>query len=172
MGRDIRFDLGRIDGYKNFCNKIWNAARYVQMNLENVDRAALQPGMEYSVADRWIRSRLGATIETVRAQLAEYRFDLAAQALYEFAWYEYCDWYLELSKPTLQSDRRREAQKRGDAPHARRSARSLSAAAASADAVHHGRNLAGARARSQASTTPGPTIMLQPYPKRDGVRAR
>jgi valyl-tRNA synthetase len=114
MGRDIRFDLGRIDGYKHFCNKIWNAARYVQMNLEGIDRAALDAGTaELSVADRWIRSRLGATIETVRARFAEYRFDLAAQALYEFAWYEYCDWYLELSKPTLQSDAASEAQKRG-----------------------------------------------------------
>src|SRR5687768_6056945 len=84
------------------------------MNLENLDRAALTEGeVEFSVADRWIRSRLGATIEVVRAKLAEYRFDLAAHALYEFAWYEYCDWYLELSKPTLQSASSTEAQKRG-----------------------------------------------------------
>ena len=111
MGRDIRFDLGRIDGYKNFCNKLWNAARYVLMNLEGFDPSAAPA--EYSVADRWIRSRLGAAIETVHARLAEYRFDLAAQAAYEFAWYEYCDWYLELSKPTLQSDRATPAQKHG-----------------------------------------------------------
>jgi valyl-tRNA synthetase len=105
MGRDIRFDLGRIDGYKNFCNKLWNAARYVVMNLEGHATSPEAPApASLSVADRWIRSRLGATIETVRARIAEYRFDLAAQALYEFAWYEYCDWYLELSKPTLQSD--------------------------------------------------------------------
>ncbi len=114
MGRDIRFDLGRIDGYKNFCNKLWNAARYVLMNLEGAGGAALSSGdVEHSIADRWIRSRLGATIETVRSRFAEYRFDLAAQALYEFAWYEYCDWYLELSKPTLQSDKSSDAQKRG-----------------------------------------------------------
>lgn len=113
MGRDIRFDLGRIEGYRNFCNKLWNAARYVMMNLESAPPATATGPVEYSVADRWIRSRLSTTIEGVRARLAEYRFDLAAQALYEFAWYEYCDWYLELSKPTLQSEQSSDAQKRG-----------------------------------------------------------
>lgn len=113
MGRDIRFDLGRIDGYRNFCNKLWNAARYVLMNLENAPPAAACATPEYSTADLWIRSRLGATIEEVGARLGEYRFDLAAQALYEFAWYEYCDWYLELSKPTLHSEQSSEAQKLG-----------------------------------------------------------
>lgn len=113
MGRDIRFDLGRIEGYRNFCTKLWNAARYVMMNLESAPPATATGPVEYSVADRWIRSRLGATIEEVRARLAEYRFDLASQALYEFAWYEYCDWYLELSKPTLQSEQSSDAQKRG-----------------------------------------------------------
>jgi valyl-tRNA synthetase len=121
MGRDIRFDLGRIEGYRNFCNKLWNAARYVMMNVEtappgaqaSAGPAAASGPMEYSAADRWIRSRLGATVQEVRTQLSAYRFDLAAQALYEFAWYEYCDWYLELSKPTLQSDQSTDAQKRG-----------------------------------------------------------
>jgi valyl-tRNA synthetase len=112
MGRDIRFDLGRIDGYKNFCNKLWNAARYVLMNTEGQD-CGQTAEVEYSPADRWIRSRLGATIAEVRTQLESYRFDLAAQALYEFAWYEYCDWYLELSKPALQSAGASDAQKRG-----------------------------------------------------------
>jgi valyl-tRNA synthetase len=113
MGRDIRFDLGRIDGYKNFCNKLWNAARYVLMNTEGHDCGQTGAAVEYSTADRWIRSRLGATIAEVRTQLDAYRFDLAAQALYEFAWYEYCDWYLELSKPALQSPEASDAQKRG-----------------------------------------------------------
>jgi valyl-tRNA synthetase len=113
MGRDIRFDLGRIDGYRNFCNKLWNAARYVLMNLEGTPSLTSGGAAEYSAADLWIRSRLGTTIDEVRTRLGEYRFDLAAQALYEFAWYEYCDWYLELSKPTLQSEQSSEAQKRG-----------------------------------------------------------
>jgi valyl-tRNA synthetase len=113
MGRDIRFDLGRIDGYKNFCNKLWNAARYVLMNTEGQDCGQQGGEVELSAADRWIRSRLGVTIAEARAQLAAYRFDLAAQALYEFAWYEYCDWYLELSKPALNSADASAAQKRG-----------------------------------------------------------
>jgi valyl-tRNA synthetase len=113
MGRDIRFDLGRIDGYKNFCNKLWNAARYVLMNTEGQDCGQTGADVEYSTADRWIRSRLGATIVAVRTQLEAYRFDLAAQALYEFAWYDYCDWYLELSKPALQAADASAAQNRG-----------------------------------------------------------
>ncbi|HKE94247.1 MAG TPA: valine--tRNA ligase [Povalibacter sp.] len=113
MGRDIRFDLGRVEGYRNFCNKLWNAARYVLMNTEGQDNGVAGEPCEYSVPDRWIRSRLGTTIEQVRRQLDEYRFDLAAQALYEFAWYEYCDWYLELLKPALQSETASAAQKRG-----------------------------------------------------------
>ena len=81
MGRDIRFDLGRIDGYKNFCNKLWNAARYVLMNVEKSRRRSLRRvRWSIRVADRWIRSRLGATIEEVRKHLDDYRFDLAAQA--------------------------------------------------------------------------------------------
>src|SRR5690606_27828615 len=73
QGRDIRFDLGRIEGYRNFCNKLWNAARFVKMNLDGTE--AFDGTPEYSTADAWIRSRLGNTIETVRARLDEYRFD-------------------------------------------------------------------------------------------------
>jgi valyl-tRNA synthetase len=112
MGRDIRFDLGRIEGYRNFCNKLWNASRYVLMSAGD-DPAALAGDCEYTVADRWIRGRLGRAVAAVREHFAGYRFDLAAQAAYEFVWYEYCDWYLELSKPVLQAADARPELKRG-----------------------------------------------------------
>jgi valyl-tRNA synthetase len=99
-GRDIRFDLGRIEGYRNFCNKLWNAARFVLMQTE--DKAVATAGR--TVFDRWITSRLNFMVGEVDQHLAGYRLDLAAQALYEFVWNEYCDWYLEFSKPLLQSD--------------------------------------------------------------------
>ena len=99
-GRDVRFDLGRIEGYKNFCNKLWNAARYVLMNTEALDDG----DMTFSAADRWIRARLDATTRAMHKHFATYRLDLAAQAIYDFTWHEFCDWYLELSKPVLQSE--------------------------------------------------------------------
>jgi len=99
-GRDIRFDLGRIEGYRNFCNKLWNAARFVLMQTEG--RAAIA-ATEPDVMDRWIVSRMNRMIAEVEAHFGDYRLDLAAQALYEFIWYEYCDWYLEFAKATMQS---------------------------------------------------------------------
>ncbi|MDH3768746.1 MAG: valine--tRNA ligase, partial [Gammaproteobacteria bacterium] len=109
-GRDIRFDMGRIEGYRNFCNKLWNASRYVLMNTESAELAG---DVEYSLADRWIRSRLSAAITSARENFDIYRFDRAARALYEFTWHEFCDWYLELSKPVLQSDDTDPALQRG-----------------------------------------------------------
>ncbi|KAA6185015.1 valine--tRNA ligase [Thiohalocapsa marina] len=119
-GRDIKFDLGRIEGYRNFCNKLWNASRYVLMNAEGQDCGLGAPGeqgdtgaIELSAADRWIRSRLSETTRTVRDAIDGYRFDLAAQAIYDFTWSQFCDWYLELSKPVLTSDNASAAAKRG-----------------------------------------------------------
>ncbi|MEO8445712.1 MAG: class I tRNA ligase family protein, partial [Gammaproteobacteria bacterium] len=103
-GRDIRFDLNRIEGYRNFCNKIWNAARFVLMNVEGKELAQGTAAVtSLSLPDRWILSRFSKTVESVGSHFGTYRFDLAARALYEFIWNEYCDWYLELTKPILQN---------------------------------------------------------------------
>ena len=125
QGRDIRFDLGRIGGYGNFCNKLWNAARFVLLNAqaqpaagrapeaastttrrkgldaEGKDGAPEEGNVELGLPERWIRSLLQRTEAQVRSAMDGYRLDLAAQAIYDFTWNEYCDWYLELSKTAL-----------------------------------------------------------------------
>lgn len=101
-GRDINFDVGRIEGFRNFCNKLWNASAYVFSNCENHDCGA--NGSEQftlSLADRWIWSRFQRTQQAIAEGFASYRLDLASQALYDFVWKDYCDWYIELSKPVL-----------------------------------------------------------------------
>jgi len=107
-GRDIKFDISRMEGFRNFCNKIWNASRYVMMNTEEKGisfSAEQQQTMlakdDFSLADRWILSRLQNTITLVHEHMASYRFDLMSQVIYDFIWNEYCDWYVELSKPVL-----------------------------------------------------------------------
>jgi len=100
--RDVRFDMQRVAGYRNFCNKLWNAARFVMMTIDQSGTLGHEGPVEYSAADRWIRSRLGTAIRSVDGAFDEYRFDFAAAALYDFTWHEYCDWYLELVKPVLQ----------------------------------------------------------------------
>jgi len=110
-GRDINFDMGRIEGYRNFCNKIWNAARYVFMNTEEHPVSKPSSDADYARADLWIQSRLQDTLLKVEDAIAVYRFDLVSQAIYDFFWNEYCDWYLELSKPVLWDDNATDAQK-------------------------------------------------------------
>ncbi len=133
-GRDINWDMKRLEGYRNFCNKLWNASRYVMLSVageEAVEKAAaantniaITEDMKIacgaygepaalSLADRWIISRLQHAESEVRRHMDQYRFDMAAQALYEFIWNEYCDWYLELSKPVLWDENATEEEKRG-----------------------------------------------------------
>ena len=105
QGRDIRFDLGRIGGYSNFCNKLWNAARFVLLNTEGEDCGLGDDEVEFGLPERWILSLLQHTETQVRSAMQGYRLDLAAQAIYDFTWNEYCDWYLELSKTVLAEHR-------------------------------------------------------------------
>jgi len=101
-GRDIKFDMGRVEGYRNFCNKLWNAARFVLMNTEGQDNGLSGLEYQYTQVDSWINTRLNQVIATTSQAIDNYRFDLAAQAIYDFTWNEFCDWYLELAKISLQ----------------------------------------------------------------------
>ncbi len=109
-GRDINWDMKRLEGYRNFCNKLWNASRYVLMNTEDQDCG--QAGeLELSLADKWIIGQFEQTVQSFREAMDTYRFDIAAQIIYEFTWNQFCDWYLELTKPVLLKGS--EAQQRG-----------------------------------------------------------
>ncbi|HYK25159.1 MAG TPA: class I tRNA ligase family protein, partial [Steroidobacteraceae bacterium] len=160
-GREVRFELPRVAGYRNFCNKLWNAARFVTLTVDESGAVAEGPA-ELSVADRWVRSRFGRALGEVEAALREYRFDYAANALYEFTWYELCDWYVELVKTLLQSESASAAAKRGT----RRNL--LEMTEALQRALHPlmpfiteeiWRRVAPLVGRE------GPTVMLEPYPR-------
>ncbi|MDH3351853.1 MAG: valine--tRNA ligase, partial [Gammaproteobacteria bacterium] len=161
-GRDIRFDLGRIEGYKNFCNKIWNAARYVLMNTEDMSAGDI----ELTSADRWIRARFDQAVTSVHENLATYRLDLAAQAIYEFIWHEFCDWYLELSKPVLQSETSPAELKRGTQRTLVEMLESL------LRLIHPLMPFISEEIWQQVAPRAGiedKTIMLRPYPEADGA---
>ena len=111
--RDINFDMARVEGYRNFCNKIWNASRFVLMNTEEHDTGRDGGEMVLSMADRWIWAKFQQTLIEFEKALEDYRFDIAAQTVYEFTWNQFCDWYLELTKPVLNNDASTEAEKRG-----------------------------------------------------------
>ena len=161
--REIRFDLGRVGGYRNFCNKLWNAARFVLTQMEETPPAASEPvGAELSVADRWIRSRFGRMVADVEAAFRDYRFDYAATALYEFTWYEFCDWYLELTKPVLQAENASPAAKLG----ARRTL--LEILESLQRALHPLMPFVTEEIWQRAAALAGksgPTVMLAPYPR-------
>jgi valyl-tRNA synthetase len=111
QGRDIRFDLGRVGGYRNFCNKIWNAARFVMLMCDEHDLSDRDRNAHYGLAENWIRSRLRHRLAQIKEGFDTYRFDLAAQAIYEFIWDEYCDWYIEFAKISLNDASTSEAEK-------------------------------------------------------------
>jgi valyl-tRNA synthetase len=159
-GRDVRLDLGRVEGYRNFCNKLWNATRFVLMNTEGEDCG---PGgeLELGLADRWIRSRLGEATRVTLESFDAYRLDLAAQAIYEFTWHEFCDWYLELVKPVLNSDESSAAEKRGTR---RTLAETLEALLRLLHPLMPFITEALWRRAAPIATVAGESVMLQPYP--------
>jgi valyl-tRNA synthetase len=167
-GRDINFDVGRIEGFRNFCNKIWNAARYVLMNCEDQDCGqSNDTDYELSLADRWIISRLQQAELSVANAIANYRFDLASQAIYEFIWNEYCDWYLELSKPVLWDDNANPALKKGTR---RTLIRVLETTLRMAHPLMPFITEEIWQQVKTLASKEGDTIMLQPYPEADSSK--
>ena len=161
QGRDIRFDLGRIEGYGNFCNKLWNAARFVLLHAEGKDCGLGDGEIELGLPERWILSLLQRTERQARAAMEQYRLDLMAQAIYDFTWNEYCDWYLELSKTVLTDPE-------ADSPRLRGTRRTLVRALEAVLRLIHPlmpfvTEEIWQRVAPLAGRT-GPSIMLEPYP--------
>jgi len=166
-GRDIKFDMGRVEGYRNFCNKLWNAANFVIENTDGQDTGINGETVELSPVDRWIISALQRTEQEVTRQLDNFRFDLAAQALYEFIWDEYCAWYLELVKPVLWDESASVERQRGTR---RTLIRVLEAALRLAHPfMPFITEEIWQRIKAQAGVS-GETIMLQPWPMIDDSR--
>ncbi len=169
-GRDIILSMDRLEGYRNFCNKLWNAARYVLMNTESQDCGVKGGEIELSAADRWILSRLQETTRSIHDAIEHYRFDHMAQAIYEFTWNEYCDWYLELTKPVLMNEDSFDAAKRGTRRTLIQVLETLLRLAhplmpyITEEIWQRVAPLAGVNQKNRPTTD---TIMLQPYPQTD-----
>jgi len=163
-GRDINWDMQRLEGYRNFCNKLWNASRYVLMNAEGESCGEDGREVKLSLPDLWIISRLQNAEKTVAEATEAYRFDLVARAIYEFVWHEYCDWYLELSKPVLWDDNAPEALKTGTR---RTLVQVLEATLRMAHPIMPYITEEIWQSVHDLAGKPGDTIMLQPYPEFD-----
>ena len=164
MGRNINFDLGRIGGYRNFCNKLWNAVRFILINTAGKDCGQKEGEIELTLADRWIVSRLQQVKQQVQQSIESYRFDHMAQSLYQFVWNDYCSWYLELAKVVLNNGDSSPAQLRGTR---RTLVRVMEASLRLLHPIMPFITEALWLELAPLAGKKGQTIMTQPYPKAD-----